>query len=82
LTDKEQRRPQFVDDYLPGIDPVKRSRHRGILRTFEHSEGLQLSNVSEYVRWQLRERGPVPTESPYFDCHDDGFFYCYGDELA
>lgn len=91
-TTRIKRKPQFVDEYIDGIDPAKRLRHRGVLRNFEYptvelkdQPRLKVENVPDYIRW-LKEHSDTNTDrgtiSTIGDLQPDGYFYFYVDEYV
>jgi len=77
------RQPQFIDDFIEGIDPAKRIRHRGILRTFQYHESMSLDDVAGYVKYTKREDpDDMETPPPIGDLESDGFYYFYADEWS
>jgi len=77
------RQPQFIEQYIEGIDPAKRIRHRGILRMFQYHESMTLDDVSGYVKYAKREYSEgLETSPPIGELEADGFYYFYADEWS
>lgn len=77
------REPQYVEKYRFGIDPTKRTEHRGFLRMFQFIDGTSLSDITKYVAYEKRQNPGVQiaTRSAHYP-EKDGYTYSYLDEFV